>query len=116
MTQEHLFASFMLDKTAGLEIALRAENVTEATPITGSIQALPASIDFLEGIMHLRNDVIPVINLKKRLGLTKHSYDAGAMVAVVTVHPMVRDRDHNAQAVCPGIVRQPVDVHPGGRL
>jgi len=29
---EQLFASFMLDQTAGLEIALRAEDVTEATP------------------------------------------------------------------------------------
>jgi len=59
----------MLDQTAGLEIALRAESVTEATPINGAIQTLPAGIDFLEGIMHLRDDVIPIINLKKRLGL-----------------------------------------------
>jgi purine-binding chemotaxis protein CheW len=82
---EQLFASFMLDQTAGLEIALKAEDVTEATPIKGGIQTLPASIDFLEGIMHLRDDVIPIINLKKRLGLTKNSYGSGAKVAVVTL-------------------------------
>jgi purine-binding chemotaxis protein CheW len=82
---EQLFASFMLDQRAGLEIALRAESVTEATPIKGAIQTLPASIDFLEGIMHLRDDVIPIINLKKRLGLTENSYGAGAKVAVVTL-------------------------------
>ncbi len=78
-----LFASFLLDKAQGLEIAIRAESVTEATPITGTIRQLPASVDFVEGIMHLREDTIPIINLKKRLGLADKEYDAGALVAVV---------------------------------
>ena len=83
MAQEQLFASFLLDRTQGLEIALRAESVVEATPINGTIRQLPASINFVEGIMHLRDDTIPIINLKKRLGLIKQEYDEGAMVAVV---------------------------------
>lgn len=83
MVQEQLFASFLLDRTQGLEIALRAESVVEATPITGTIRQLPASIDFVEGIMHLREETVPIINLKKRLGLVKQDYDEGAMVAVV---------------------------------
>lgn len=83
MAQEQLFASFLLDKTQGLEIALRAETVAEATPINGTIQQLPASLYFVEGIMHLRDDVIPVINLKKRLGLIEQEYQEDAMVAVV---------------------------------
>lgn len=81
-----LFASFLLDETEGLEIALKAENVTEATAIQGNIQHLPASIDYLEGIMNLRNDIIPVINLKKRLGLKEHSYNGNAKVAVIKMH------------------------------
>ena len=85
MPQEQLFASFMLDREQGLEIALRAEQVTEATPIQGTLQKLPGSIDFLEGIMHLRNDIIPVINLKKRLGLKEKSYSPDAKVAVVSM-------------------------------
>jgi purine-binding chemotaxis protein CheW len=83
MAQEQLFASFLLDRTQGLEIAIRAESVVEATPITGTIRQLPASIHFVEGIMHLREDTIPIINLKKRLGLVNHEYDDNAMVAVV---------------------------------
>ncbi len=83
MAQDQLFASFLLDRTQGLEIALRAESVTEATPINGTIRQLPASVDFVEGIMQLREDTIPIINLKKRLGLVDKEYDAGAMVAVV---------------------------------
>lgn len=83
MAQDQLFASFVLDKIQGLEIALRAESVTEATPITGAIHQLPGSLDFVEGIMHLREDAIPIINLKKRLGLVRQEYEQGAMVAVV---------------------------------
>ncbi len=83
MVQEQLFASFLLDRTEGLEIALRAESVVEATPITGRIRPLPASIDFVEGIMYLREEIVPIINLKKRLGLVKQQYDESAMVAVV---------------------------------
>ncbi|MDK9707016.1 MAG: chemotaxis protein CheW [Desulforhopalus sp.] len=83
MAQPQLFASFLLDRSEGLEIALKAENVAEATPVTGRIQRLPASLDFVEGIMHLREEVIPLINLKKRLGLAGRDYDATAKVAVV---------------------------------
>jgi purine-binding chemotaxis protein CheW len=83
---DQLFASFILDTKLGLEIALKAENVTEATPLNGSIQRLPTAIDYLEGVMTLREDIIPVINMKKRLGLDDHRYPADAKVAVVTMH------------------------------
>lgn len=86
MSQEQLFASFVLDREQDLEIALKAEQVAEATAIHGPIRKLPGSIDFLEGIMHLRDDVIPVINLKKRLGLARSDYDQTAKVAVVSLH------------------------------
>ncbi len=85
MAQDQLFASFLLDKSQGLEIALRTESVTEATPITGMIRPLPATLDFVEGIMHLRDEAIPIINVKKRLGLVQQEYDKGAMVAVVNL-------------------------------
>jgi len=80
---EQLFASFILDRGQGLEIAIEAGSVTEATPITGNIQPLPASVPFLEGIMHLRDAAIPVLNLKKRLGLGATGYDKDAKIAVV---------------------------------
>ncbi len=81
---EQLFASFLLDRDQGLEIAIAAESVTEATPLTEKIQPLPASVPFLEGIMHLRDAVIPVLNLKKRMGLEGSSeYDKEAKIAVI---------------------------------
>lgn len=83
MAKEQLFASFMLDREDGLEIALRAESVAEATPLNGRIQHLPATHDFVEGIMHLRDEVVPIINLKKRLGLDNCQYAEEPKVAVV---------------------------------
>lgn len=85
MDQEQLFASFILDQQQGLEIALKAEQVTEATPVHGKIKKLPGSIPFLEGVMHLREDIIPVVNLKKRLGLESTDYQDNAMVAVISL-------------------------------
>lgn len=85
MASEELFASFVLDREQGLEIALRAESVAEATPVTSGIQQLPASLDFVEGIMHLREEPIPLINLKKRLGLSGREYAKDAKVAVVNL-------------------------------
>lgn len=83
---EQLFASFILDRELGLEIAIAAEDVTEATSITEKIQPLPASVDFLEGIMHLRDAVIPILNLKKRMGLQGTTeYNKDAKIAVVTL-------------------------------
>ncbi|MBI9091516.1 MAG: chemotaxis protein CheW [Desulfobacterium sp.] len=85
MTQEQLFASFILDENQGMEIALKAEHVTEATPINGVIQKLPGGHDYLEGVMSLRDAVIPVINLKRRFGLSEHGYGADARIAVVSI-------------------------------
>ena len=83
---EQLFASFILDREQGLEIAIAADSVTEATTITERIQPLPASVSFLEGVMHLRDKVIPILNMKKRMGISNSSeYDQDAKIAIVTL-------------------------------
>ncbi|MDD2463667.1 MAG: chemotaxis protein CheW [Desulfobulbus sp.] len=84
--KEQLFASFILDREAGIEIAVPAEYVVEALPLRIPIQPLPTGAPFLEGIMPLRGDVIPVINLKRRLALSQTEYGPEAKVAVVQVH------------------------------
>lgn len=83
--QEQRFASFILDSGKSIEFAIHADQVLEATPISGSIQPLPGAISYLEGLMHLRDDAIPVINMKRRLGLPVTEYAADAKVAVVAV-------------------------------
>jgi len=85
MADEQVFASFVLDQKSGLEMALPAERVFEATVVTGRIQPLPAGVEFVEGLMRLRGLVIPVLNLKRRLKLSHSTYPQDAKVAVVEV-------------------------------
>lgn len=84
MNSEQLFASFLLDRSKGFDIAVDALSVIEATKVR-PIQPVPGSADFFEGFMRLREDVIPVINLKKRLGFEDTSYDENAKVAVISL-------------------------------
>ncbi len=83
MEQESLYASFLLERQVGLEIAIPAERVLETTNLVEPLLPLPSGADCLEGLMRLRDDVIPVINLKKRLGISPATYGKGARVAVV---------------------------------
>lgn len=85
MDQEKLFASFVLDSQIGLEIALQANLVVEATRATKPFQPLPTSIEYLEGLLQFRDRMIPVVNLKKRLGLQETCYGDDAKVAVIQI-------------------------------
>ncbi len=84
--REQRFATFIIHGEKTIEFAIRAEDVLEATSIGSALQPLPAGVDHLEGYMHLREDAIPVINMKQRLGLPQTSYAADAKVAVVAFH------------------------------
>ena len=80
---EHRFASFILNGDKPIEFAINAESMLEATSVSSEIQPLPTSMEYLEGFMHLRDDTIPIINMKKRLGLPLTEYGVDAKVAVV---------------------------------
>ncbi len=76
----------MFGEEKDLKIAIKAENITEATPFNSVIQRLPASVDYLEGLMPLRGDITPAINSKKRLGLDEHLYGDNVKVAVISLY------------------------------
>lgn len=76
----------MLDVDLGLEIALLAGNVVEATSVSGVIKPLPGSVPFIEGIMQLRDKYVPIVNLKKRFGLDQTGYSGEPKIAVVQLY------------------------------
>jgi purine-binding chemotaxis protein CheW len=80
---EQRFASFIIGSEQPLEMAIDACKVLEATTIPGSILPLPGSAAYIEGFMQLRDDTIPVVNMKKRLALSPTTYGEDAKVAVV---------------------------------
>jgi purine-binding chemotaxis protein CheW len=58
---------FMIGKEYfGVDI-LMVQEIIRSTPITG----VPNSPDFIEGVINLRGNIIPVIDLRKRLNITK---------------------------------------------
>lgn len=79
------FATFTLDRDKDINVALAVESISRTTPVSDALQPLPGSVDFLEGVMHLNGEVLPVVNLKKRLGLPSTSWNANSKVAVVTL-------------------------------
>lgn len=55
---------FLAEEKYGVDIMVAdgIENISRITPI-------PNSLDFVEGVLNLRGEVIPIINLKKRFNL-----------------------------------------------
>ena len=51
-----------------------------------SITQIPNSPDFIEGVVNLRGRVIPVVNLRTRLGFEKKGFDNQTRVIVVEVN------------------------------
>lgn len=60
---------------------LKVQEVNRMVDIT----AVPNSIDYFEGVINLRGRVIPVINLRKKFGLSTKSLDTQSRIMVVDV-------------------------------
>ncbi len=75
------FLSFQL---LGEEYALNAMKVREILGIIG-ITPVPQTPDFVKGVVNLRGKVIPVIDLRIRLGLPEASYTEETCIIVVEV-------------------------------
>ncbi len=71
--------SFFLDNE---EYAISIANIQGINRI-GEITRLPNSLDFIEGITNLRGNIIPLINLRKRLGLPSKEFDKTTRFIVI---------------------------------
>ena len=72
------------DEEFGLEI-LRVQEIIRVQQLT----RVPASPDFIEGVINLRGRVIPVISLRKRFGLPQSTLDKQTRIIVVEVNGAV---------------------------
>jgi len=50
-----------------------------------SITPVPKSLEFIEGIINLRGDIIPVINIRERLNLKRKEFDEFERVIIVEI-------------------------------
>ncbi len=66
------------------EFACEINNVAEVLKMT-RVTPLPQSIDFVEGVINLRGEVIPVIDLRKRFGLEETERTSESRIIIVEV-------------------------------
>jgi len=68
------------DEEYGVSI-LNVQEIRNLTDIT----RVPFAADFIKGVINLRGSVLPVIDLKKRLGLEQTPYTDKTRIVTVTV-------------------------------
>ncbi len=64
----------------GVDI-LQVQEINRLVEITH----VPNAPDFVEGVMNLRGKIVPVVNLRKRLGLGKKEHDKDTRIVVVEI-------------------------------
>jgi len=78
---QHQFVIFRLDET---NFAVPVEQVIRIVPRMKSTR-VPRAPKFLEGVINLHGEIIPIIDLKKRLQLAETPYPEEARIIVVNV-------------------------------
>ena len=68
------------DEEYGVSI-LNVQEIRNLTDIT----RVPFAADFIKGVINLRGSVLPVIDLKQRLGLAETPYTENTRIVTVTI-------------------------------
>lgn len=77
---ELITSTFVLDDMVfGIEV----EKVREAIFYSGSVLKLPTGLDIFEGVINLRGTIIPIMNMRKRFGLSTSYDEKSKCIAVV---------------------------------
>lgn len=76
--EEHLVIFTLGSENYGVDIS----EVWEINTML-DITRIPQSPDFIEGVINLRGQIVPVMDLRKRLGLAAKSYDRDTRIMVI---------------------------------
>ncbi|SFF56256.1 purine-binding chemotaxis protein CheW [Actinoplanes philippinensis] len=79
---EELFVVFRLDDE---EYAVDVDAVQEIIRVPESLIRVPKSYDFVEGLVNLRGTVLPVVDLRTRLGLPRTERDERQRIVVLII-------------------------------
>jgi purine-binding chemotaxis protein CheW len=66
------------------EFGIEIDEVQEINRLN-KITSVPQTQSFIEGVMNLRGNVVPVIELKKRFGMPLKEYDESTRVIIITI-------------------------------
>ncbi len=79
---EELFVVFRLDDE---EYAVDVDAVQEIIRVPEALIRVPKSFDFVEGLVNLRGTVLPVVDLRTRLGLGRTDRDERQRIVVLII-------------------------------
>ncbi len=74
--------SFVLDKEIFAVNVMKVQGVERV----GEITSLPGMPDFVEGVINLRESIIPIVDLRKRFGLTAKEYGKETRIVLVELN------------------------------
>jgi len=96
----------------GVDI-LRVQEINKMMDLT----IVPNTPPFVEGVVNLRGRIIPVINLRSRLGLELKEYDSETRIIVVDLHDktigFIVDEVKEVLRIPKNITEQPPEVVTG---
>lgn len=108
------YLSFMLDDEEYAVDILRVQEVRGWTPVT----RLPASPEYIKGVLNLRGAIVPVIDLRERFGFETRPY--GPTTVVVVVKAVQEDEERIIGLVVDAVAEtyhiQPEEIRPAPRL
>ena len=81
---ENLTEKIAVFKLSDEEFGINIEKVVEINRLS-EITSVPKAASFIEGVINLRGEIIPVINLRERLGMEKKEYDEFERVIIVEI-------------------------------
>ncbi len=78
---EVVVSTFIL---AGMEFGIDTKFVREAIFFSGEIVKIPTSLELFEGVINVRGNIVPILNMRKRLGLDEEVSAASKCIAIVS--------------------------------
>ncbi len=84
MEKEYLEVQLVVFKLQQQEYGVQIKHVREIINVF-DITPLPEKSSAVEGVINLRGQIIPIIDLKKRLGFKRHAYSSDSRVVVVEI-------------------------------
>jgi purine-binding chemotaxis protein CheW len=80
-TEENQFVTFLIGgESYGVEVLCVSEilGMTEITPV-------PNTFQFMKGVINLRGEVVPVVDMRLKFGMNEKEYDAFTVIIIVEV-------------------------------
>ena len=110
MSDEHQYLTFLLN---GEEYAIDILRVQEIRGYS-AITPIPNTPSHLRGVMNLRGNVVPVIDLRLRLGMEPAAYGPSTVIVLVTVgtrvHGMIVDAVSDVLHLAPSAIEPAPDL------